>query len=152
MKPSEKYRTLAYVVVSALTLVLVMQIVRIMITNADFEIVHNQGLAFGFFRNSPTLTFVLNTLAISAIIYIAVELLASPANLIQKIALSMLLAGGFSNYYERIWLGYIVDYLEIQGVTVFNLADVMVDAAIAILLSFALYEWIYRRKHNKSRD
>lgn len=152
MKLSETKRTLAYVFVSASALVLVAQVIRMLVTGSGYEVVHNYGIAFGFFSSSATVAFVLNTLAISAIIYIAIEMLASPTNILQRVAISMLLAGGFSNYFERLTLGYIVDYFEIRGVTVFNFADVLVDVAITILLTFALYEWVSRRKHNNSYD
>ncbi len=152
MKLSEKKRKLAYVFVGAIVLAMLAQIVRILVTAWNYEVIFNSGIAFGFLDNSRTVAFVLNTLAISAIIYIGVEMLAGPTNMLQRIALCMLLAGGLSNYYERLTLGYIVDYFEITGLTVFNLADVLVDIGITILLILALYEWFSRHKHNSSHD
>ncbi len=48
-------------------------------------------------------------------------------------ALIVLILGASANFYDRIVYGFVVDYIEIFNVTVFNLADVLVVSG-AILL------------------
>lgn len=152
MKLNDKNSVLARVFASGLGLVIIAQLLRILLTQANYQLVYNHGIAFGLLGNAAIFALVLNILAFSVIIYLVVEVLAKPSNRLQQFAFSLLLAGGLSNLYERLIYGYIVDYFVIRGLTVFNLADVMVDLAIAILLIFALYEWRNKHQHNRSDD
>jgi len=52
-------------------------------------------------------------------------------------ALIVLMLGASANFYDRLAYGFVVDYIEIPNLTVFNLADVLVVSG-AILL--ALHE------------
>lgn len=152
MKLNEKGRALLEVFAIALGLVVVTQALRIILTKADYALIYNEGIAFGLLADSAMFALVLNILALSAIIYLVVDMLAKKTSWIQRVAFSLLLAGGFSNLYERLTLGHVVDYLEIKGVTVFNVADIAVDVAITILVIVALYEWYGKYKHNHSDD
>ncbi len=57
----------------------------------------------------------------------------------------LIMLGGLSNVFDRLVFGYVIDfirirYLPIVGGTFFNLADVMVDIGLVILLWEILYE------------
>lgn len=47
---------------------------------------------------------------------------------------SLILAGGVSNVLDRIFYGFIIDYINLGNISVFNLADLMIWFGIGILL------------------
>jgi signal peptidase II len=50
-----------------------------------------------------------------------------------KISYGLILGGAFSNLFDRIFLGYVVDYLDFRIWPVFNLADTCISVGIGIL-------------------
>ena len=58
-------------------------------------------------------------------------------NTITKVVLSFILAGGISNFIDRIFRGFVVDYIDITQLfkfPVFNLADVYVVVGWTMLI------------------
>lgn len=51
-------------------------------------------------------------------------------------ALSLIIAGASSNFFDRLKYGFIIDYLDLKYFTVFNLADVMITVGVICLLFF----------------
>ncbi len=49
-------------------------------------------------------------------------------------AVSLIIAGALGNMIDRVRWGYIVDYINIGNVLVFNLADVVIAVGVVILL------------------
>lgn len=55
-------------------------------------------------------------------------------------ALVFLLAGITSNFLDRTVLGYVRDYINVEGFVSFNLADVMIVAGVGLLAMFKLFK------------
>ncbi len=55
-------------------------------------------------------------------------------------ALNFIIWGAFSNLYDRINRGFVVDYMEIGMWPIFNLADVAIVAGFATLLALIAHE------------
>lgn len=55
-------------------------------------------------------------------------------NRLKKIAYALIIFGGVSNIFDRLFFGYVIDYIQIIGRSFFNLADVMLVIGVAILL------------------
>ena len=56
-------------------------------------------------------------------------------NKTQLISLSLILAGGFGNLFDRVFLGHVVDFIAITfNPYVFNLADVFITIGIVLYL------------------
>ena len=51
-----------------------------------------------------------------------------------KVGYALLLAGAGSNLFDRLFQGYILDYVRIVNVTVFNFADILIVIGLIILL------------------
>lgn len=49
-------------------------------------------------------------------------------------ALFIIILGAGSNLYDRLKYGFVIDYLDLKYFTVFNLADAMIVAGVAVLL------------------
>jgi signal peptidase II len=49
-------------------------------------------------------------------------------------ALTFLLLGAISNFYDRVKHGFVIDYFDLDYFTIFNLADVMIVLSVSMLL------------------
>lgn len=63
---------------------------------------------------------------------------------ISKIALALIIAGAIGNIYDRLFLGYVRDFIAIGWWPIFNLADSYLT--IGIFLIFLFYGKILRKK------
>lgn len=50
------------------------------------------------------------------------------------IALSFILLGTFSNLYDRLMYGYIIDYIDLNYFTVFNVADILICLGVIFFI------------------
>ncbi len=100
-----------------------------------FRLVHNTGMAWGMFGDS---TLALGALSVAVCAVLAVYLLAfSPhASLLETVGVSLVVAGGLGNAFDRFALGYVVDFIEPTFIDfpVFNVADIGVTCGFALFV------------------
>jgi signal peptidase II len=107
-----------------------------------FKLTANTGAAFSLGRDNP---FIMTALAASltlALIAWAVlrERKSEPQPTIDRVAMGCLLAGAMGNLFDRFVRGRVTDFLEFSFVSfpVFNLADVLIDTGIGLLIISSL--------------
>jgi len=83
--------------------------------------VENTGAAFGSFQGANRLLIVIMLVIIGYILHSWKELCAQGQ--LVKWGSVLILAGAFGNLYDRITLGYVVDFLDFLVWPVFNVAD-----------------------------
>lgn len=98
----------------------------------QMQFVKNYYIAFSL----PFKGIFLNILIILIIILLLYYLIAvfKRKEYGQTILLVLIILGAISNLFDRIRLGYVVDYLDLKYFTVFNLADVMIVGGVIGLL------------------
>ena len=96
----------------------------------NFTLVKNKGAAFSLFSNSTTLLTITSIFA--SILIITYILRSPPQSLWNSIGLSFLLGGTLGNGIDRLFKGYVVDFLELIPINfpIFNLADISINIAI----------------------
>lgn len=99
---------------------------------------HNEGFPFGALKERPELVKMIPLAVVSAAAGVLCWILPKKGQFLEKLGLSMVIGGGLSNLYDRLFRGYVVDYFSIQwkklkGV-VFNLGDMFVFAGSLILV------------------
>ncbi len=97
-----------------------------------------KGITFRFLANHGA-TFGIHVPYIDVFSTIILLMLLVYAYKYPSIGLSLILLGGFSNVIDRLIYGFVIDYLHIPflpivGNTYFNLADVMIDIGVLLLL------------------
>lgn len=110
--------------------------------------VENRGAAFGIFQGKVAILSVL-TGAVLVAILIALILGKFKSPLIHW-SLCLILAGGFGNLFDRIFRGFVVDYLDISPLfqfPVFNFADCCVVIGTVLLL---IYLFFFDKGHHDS--
>ena len=98
--------------------------------------VHNTGAAFNLFESQIPFLVALGVLALIYIIH-RVYISSNALNKASAVGFSLMTAGISHNLYERICLGYVQDYFNLNFVhfPVFNMADILITCGAFILIS-----------------
>ena len=94
----------------------------------------NQGAAFSILLNQRFFLIFIAIAVVAVIIYVDRRYARGTRSL--KIALGMLLGGALGNLIDRLWHGYVIDYVyvEIIHYPVFNLADSSIVLSVLYLI------------------
>ena len=108
----------------------------------NLTFVVNYGFAFGFL-NSPSLNqIIVSTVILSIIIYF-LYLLIKTQDRVFKICLVLILSGALGNFLDRIFRGYVVDFIDIYVFNyhwpAFNVADSCISVGFVILIFNILF-------------
>lgn len=102
---------------------------------------HNTGAAFGIFQG---MNGVFMVLAIVIIVLILIYFPAIPEDdFFFRLALSLQMAGATGNLIDRLYRGYVTDFISIGRFPVFNIADSCITLGVIVLL---IGMWIEERK------
>ncbi|MCP4188267.1 MAG: lipoprotein signal peptidase [Gammaproteobacteria bacterium] len=110
----------------------------------DWYLTYNTGAAFSFLAEAggwQRWFFAITSIVVSAVIFVWLRKLERDDHL-TAIALCLILGGAIGNLIDRIYLGYVIDYIQVwlgsYPWPAFNIADaaISVGAAILILSSF----------------
>lgn len=100
-------------------------------------VIFNTGAAFGILKGNTTLLTYLGILFIGLFIFFIKQ--EEKKSIIFLISCGLILGGALSNLYDRIFLGFVVDYIDLRIWPVFNLADSAISVGVAILLVRSLW-------------
>ena len=98
-------------------------------------LVHNTGIAFGLFKNHGIVFIIVPMIAIVLLIYNIYYYKSNNEKLsrLYIIAFSMILAGAIGNLIDRIYYGYVIDFVDLQVWPVFNVADSAITLGAVII-------------------
>lgn len=111
--------------------------------------VENTGAAFGAFSKYTVLLSVFTAIVLAGLI---VYLLAKKIKFgMMYLSLIFIISGGFGNLIDRVFRGYVIDYIDPLFVkfAVFNFADILVTVGAAMLIIYMLYDMIRDTKKQK---
>ena len=108
---------------------------------------HNSGAAFGIFQNGTVILAI-----ISAVFAIGCLLLFFKPNIIPQlnntqgnIGLTLLFCGSVGNLIDRIFLGFVTDWIKLGPIPNFNIADSCVTIGVIVLIIFALLPELFKK-------
>lgn len=99
--------------------------------------VQNTGAAFGMLQNGNVLFIVVALLIIGYILKNWKELCACGP--LVKWGLLFILSGALGNLYDRITLGFVVDFIDLRVWPVFNVADSFITIG-GVLLALSIFQ------------
>ncbi len=102
--------------------------------------VENHGAAFGMMHGMRWLLIGLTAVIIGGIIYLLVS--GRVVGKLPNIAFTLIAAGGLGNLIDRIRLGYVVDYFDINELfryPMFNIADCCVVCGAVLVVVYVLF-------------
>jgi len=96
----------------------------------NLTLVRNEGAAFSLFSNSTT--FLTITSVLASLLLITIILKSPPKSYWNLIGLAYLLGGTVGNGIDRLFKGYVLDFLELVPINfpIFNIADISINIAI----------------------
>lgn len=113
---------------------------------------HNEGAAFSLFSGN-VLFLIFITLIVLFLIYRTIN--KENVNKIGILAYGLLLGGILGNLYDRIFYGYVIDYLDFVifkfNFAIFNLADAAIVIGAILLIAFEGSDNDGRKNKDKSR-
>ena len=112
-----------------------------------FRFIHwyNTGVAFGMFQGMNDVFKVLAVIVALVIIYYYPRIPDREWPL--KLAMILQFAGAIGNLLDRIFVGYVVDFISIGNFAVFNIADSSITIGVVVLI---IGMWIQDRKEKQA--
>ena len=106
-----------------------------------FTYCENQGGAFSFASGKIYMFIIMNLLLIGGLI-IYYEKNKKTIKNIEKISIILISAGGISNLLDRIFRGFVVDFIDINQIfnyAIFNIADMFIVIGIVIWCIYLIF-------------
>lgn len=99
--------------------------------------VHNVGGAFGIFPGSGELFLAVS--GIVSLVLLALLLLGRFRGILARMGMAIVLAGAMGNLIDRLLYGFVLDFFEIRGFPVFNLADACITVGAGLIILHVLF-------------
>lgn len=98
-------------------------------------LVHNTGIAFGFFKDQGIVFIVIPVIAIFLLIFNIYYYRQNDEALCRTyiVGFTLILAGAIGNLIDRILYGYVIDFIDVRFWPVFNIADSAITVGAAII-------------------
>ena len=154
------------VLISILLLIVFDQIVKYLIVNnfnigeekilidnfLKFIYIRNTGAAFGIL--SGNIIFLIG-ISLLLIFYIVKEMKKNIDNNLSLLSFSLILGGAVGNLIDRIFRGYVVDFISFtlfqREMSIFNIADMYITIGVILLIYIVLKEGKYERVSSRKR-
>ena len=103
--------------------------------------VENRGAAFGILQNKQWFFVIITVAVLAALLWVLPKIPAERHFLPLSLCLGFIAAGAVGNMIDRIFRGYVVDFLYFQLIDfpVFNVADIYVTTASVVLILLILF-------------
>ena len=121
----------------------------------NWTLMHNTGAAFSFLADESGWQrwfFAIIAVVVSAVIVLWIKRLEQHEKW-QAIALALILGGAVGNVIDRIWLGYVVDFIQVYYQQwywpAFNVADSAISIGVVMIIIDSVREYQRERKNSK---
>ncbi len=105
----------------------------------DFTYVQNKGAAFSILSGKINFLAIISVLfCIGIIIFVIVK---KPKNKLLCVSLTMIFSGALGNAIDRIFYGFVVDFIETTFVdfAIFNIADIAITVGALLLAIYVIF-------------
>ncbi|MBO5883236.1 MAG: signal peptidase II [Clostridia bacterium] len=118
-----------------------------------FNYVENRGAAFGSFSDNRWVFMIISTVTIIALLIYMWKF--RPDSRLACTALSFIIGGGVGNMIDRVYLGYVVDFIDFYAFPnlwkwVFNVADSFVCIGAGMMILWCIISMIDEGKKAKA--
>jgi len=107
--------------------------------------IRNTGAAFGIFSNQTPVLTLISVVFVLFVIYYYVNMKnwvrAHNYAPLRSISLAIILGGALGNLFDRVFRGYVIDYIDVRYFSVFNFADIMINAGVGLILLTAILRY-----------
>lgn len=112
--------------------------------------VHNTGIAFGFFKDQGIVFIVIPIIAIILLIFNIYYYRQNDEVLSRTyiMGFSLILAGAIGNLVDRIMYGYVIDFIDIRFWPVFNVADSAITVG-ALIIAWKCFQLSHKQEEQR---
>lgn len=110
--------------------------------------VHNVGGAFGIFPGSGELFLAVS--GVVSFVLLILLLLGRVRGILARMGAALILAGAVGNLIDRLLYGFVLDFFEIRGFPVFNLADACITVGGGLIILHVLFGGDRHRAHRQA--
>lgn len=103
--------------------------------------VRNTGISFGLLEGSNNIIAVVSVLVLIGLWYYRKEFKGKETWLL------LLVSGIIGNFLDRVFRGYVVDFIDLKFWPVFNFADAYLFVGVAMIIILTLREEYKKKKH-----
>lgn len=105
----------------------------------SFSYGENTGASFGIFKGKTTALIIVT--AIALVVLIIYMFLNKEDNKFMRVCFIMILGGGFGNLFDRIFIGYVRDFIrfDFMKFPVFNVADSFITIGTVMLCIYIMF-------------
>jgi len=108
----------------------------------NFNLVLNNGIAFGLFSFNEQFYYNIITLVI-LIITLVILFFAIKSDGVERIGFSMIFGGSLGNIFDRLYYSAVVDFIDfhINNIHwfIFNIADIFISLGVIILITIEFF-------------
>ena len=108
----------------------------------NFNLVLNNGIAFGLFSFNEQFYYNIITLVIIIITFVILFFAIKSAG-VEKIGFSMIFGGSLGNIFDRLYYTAVVDFIDfhINNIHwfIFNIADIFISLGVIILITIEFF-------------
>ncbi len=116
-----------------------------------FRLTHvgNTGAVFGLFQGQSFALTIIALVGVATLLLLALFVphrFPLPANMLNRVALGLILGGALGNLVDRIFFGYVTDFIGIGIWPTFNIADSATVCGV-IIITYSLLRLARAEKH-----
>jgi len=108
-----------------------------------FNLIWNDGIAFGLLSFDEGTFYNLLTLTITLITLILIYLMIKAKN-IEKFGFCLIIGGSFGNIFDRFYYSSVVDFIDFHVGNfhwfIFNVADIFITIGVIVLIMFEFFK------------
>ena len=110
----------------------------------ELRYLENRGAAFGLLQNQRTFFIILTVIFLAAMVYAYMRIPSDKKYLPLRLLVIIVSAGAFGNFYDRLTLTYVRDFLYFSLIDfpIFNVADIYVTCSAVAF--FILVVFVYK--------
>lgn len=114
----------------------------------NINYIQNTGAAFGIGNNNTASFIIISLIVISIVLRFLITQIERTDKFIQ-ISLVLILAGGIGNLIDRVFRGYVVDFIDVTPVIsfpIFNLADIYITLGWMLFIIATIISYVKSEK------
>ncbi len=106
----------------------------------QFGYVENYGVFHGLLKDQPKRVLKYQLLMVICCVFYTGYVLLTRRSSLSQVGWLLVSIGGLNNLLDRIWNGYVTDYVSVNGKLYFNIADLLVFGGCVIAFLAELLE------------
>ena len=116
----------------------------------EFTYFENSGASFGVFSDKTIYLTIFS--AVFVLIIMVYDYFFKDDSKLYKWAYSLIVAGAIGNLIDRIFLGFVRDFISMFSWYVCNIADILIFFGVILYIIFAITDYLKKKKEKETND